>query len=284
MLRDVSTPRTRSYSQFSSFAECGEKYRLERVARVPRRQAVWFPAGTAYHSTTEWFDRELFWGEPVLSETGRQTLGQVWAENFGREVDTVREDEPDESKWKTAGRPSADKPQGETLDWWRVEGERMVQAYADWWEADPPWRVWTLPDGEPALEVPVERTIGRTPVKGFVDQVLEHDDGTLLVVDKKTGSREPQFPLQLATYAVELRETFGLAYWWGSYFMARSASLTKPKPLSPYTPELLATMYDRMDQAERLGLYLPNLGSHCNNCLVRDYCVPAGGVEYKAAA
>lgn len=277
----LQQPRARSFSQLSSFTECSYRYYLERVKQVPTVQAVWFPAGRAYHATTEWFDREHFAGHPVLLQAGRHKLAQVWADEFGREVELAREKEPDLSKWFTAGKPTAEKPKGEDVDWWSVAGEEMVQRYADWWADGPPYEVYGLPDGEPALEVPVLCNLNGVPVRGFVDQILRSKKtGVLLVVDKKTGSRVPQHPLQLGTYAVELEVMLGETFKWGSYFMARAAELTEPKSLAYLTPELLAQMYQRMDEAERRGLYLPNLGQQCFRCLVKKWCPAAGGREY----
>lgn len=275
----VFTPRRRSYSQLSSFTECSQRYYLERVVDVPRPQAVWFPAGKAYHSTTEWFDREMFAGHPILLEAGRQKLAQVWADEFDREMDATRQIEPDVSKWFTAGRPTREKPNGEDAEWWSTAGAAMCQDYASWWERNDQYKVWTLPDGEPALEVPVQRALNGVPVLGYVDQVLESNDGRLLVVDKKTGSRVPQHPLQLATYAVELEEQFARQFSFGAYFMARPAELTPPKWLGFMGKDLLGQMYSRMDEAERRGLYLPNLGQHCTRCLVKDWCQAAGGTK-----
>lgn len=281
----MADPKQRSFSQLSSFSECSYRYYLQRVARVPVMQAAWFPGGRAFHSTTEWLDREIFRANPVLLQAGRQKLAQVWAEKFGQAVDEAREKEPDVSKWRTAGRPSADKPNGEDVDWWRVAGLNMVNGYADWWAAEPPWRVWALPGGEPALEVPLLVEFRDVPVVGYVDQILQSvTDDRLLIVDKKTGKRKPLPGLQLATYNVELEAVFGQPFGWGSYFMARDATLTDPEPLAHWTPEMLGELYGRMDMAERLGLYLPNLGSHCSGCLVRKWCPPSGGQEYTEAA
>lgn len=281
----MTEPRQRSHSQLSSFAECSYRYYLQRVRHVPTAQAVWFAGGRAFHTTAEWLDRELFRNQPVLEEAGRRKLAKVWAEKFGQEVEETRQKEPDLSKWRTAGRPSKEKPHGEDVDWWRVTGLHMVNAYHDWWVAGPPWRIWALPDGEPAVEVPLRVSLGGVPVVGYVDQVLESIvDGGLLVVDRKTGTRKPFVPTQLAGYAVELGAVFARPFNWGSYFMAREGQLTDPEPLSHWTAELLGETYKRMDQAERLGLYLPNIGSHCSSCLVRKWCPPTGGQEYQEAA
>lgn len=281
----MAEKKRRSYSQLTSFTECSYRYYLTRVRKVPAAQAVWFPGGRAYHSTTEWLDRQIFAGDTDLVRTGRQKLGQVWSDEFGKAVEEARQQEPDVSKWRTAGRPTVDKPNGEDVDWWWTAGAAMVQGYADWWAAGPPWRVWELPDGEPALETPVLVEFDGVPVVGYVDQILESKDtGRLLVVDKKTGKRKPLFPLQLATYSVELEAIFAQPFGWGAYFMARDGKLTEPESLGRFSPALLAEMYGRMNAAEEQGLYIANLGQHCSGCLVRQWCPPAGGREFEEAA
>jgi putative RecB family exonuclease len=281
----VGEDRPRSYSQLTSFAECSYRYYLTRRRKVPTQQAVWFPAGTAFHKATERLDRDMFAGDTGLVRTGRQKLGHIWSDEFDRAVEDAREKEPDVSKWRTAGRPTADKPNGEDVDWWRTAGLNMVLGYADWWATNPPWRVWALPDGQPALETPLRMSFDGTIVVAYVDQILEStSDGRLLVVDKKTGRVKPYPPLQLATYSVELEAVFAQPFGWGSYFMARDGKLTEPEPLSHWSKEMLTEMFTRMDRAESQGLYLPNLGRHCSGCLVRQWCPPAGGQEYQEAA
>lgn len=52
-------PKTRSHSQVKQYADCGEAYRLQRVARVKSRPGWWFPGGTAVHATIERYLREV---------------------------------------------------------------------------------------------------------------------------------------------------------------------------------------------------------------------------------
>lgn len=286
-MSEPAQSRRRSYSQLTSYAECSYRYYLQRVRRVPAKQAAWFPGGTAFHSTTEWLDREYYFrNTTTLDAAGRRKLAEVWTEKLDQAVEDARQREPDTTKWRTAGRPSAEKPNGEDVDWWRTAGLNMVMGYAKWWSTtNDQWHIWALPDGEPALEVPLLAPFGRVPVVGYVDQVLQHNvTGRLLVVDKKTGSRTPMFPLQLAIYGQALTAVTGREFAWGSYYMARPADLTPPESLARWTPELLGELYEHMDEAETRGLYLPNLGSHCSRCLVKDWCPPAGGRAYEESA
>lgn len=278
--------RPRSYTQLSQFSECGKQYELTRVHRVPTQQAAWFPGGRAFHATTERLDRETFAGETPFAEANRETLAGWWSDEFDKAVEEARQKEPDVTLWRTAGRPTVDKPRGEDVDWWRTAGLEMVNRYADWWVSGPPWRVWEMPDGKPALEVALLANLGAVRVVAYVDQVLQHrETGRLLVVDKKTGRRRPPIPIQLATYNVELQAVFPAhEFRWGAYYMARDAVLTEPEPLSHWDAALLAEQYRVMDEAESRGLYLANVGQHCSGCLVRKWCPPAGGQRYEEAA
>lgn len=51
--------RTRSHTQLSQWAKCGEQYRLTRICRVPSRPGWWFPGGTAVHKTIEIYLRSI---------------------------------------------------------------------------------------------------------------------------------------------------------------------------------------------------------------------------------
>jgi hypothetical protein len=54
-----SAPRARSYTQLSTYADCGKRFELAYERRVPRRPGVWFPAGTALHKSIERYLREV---------------------------------------------------------------------------------------------------------------------------------------------------------------------------------------------------------------------------------
>jgi len=179
----LQPPRTRSFSQLNQYAECGEQFRLERRVKVPRRAAVWFPAGTAFHSTCDDIDLGIH-GDAPLDEAERITR---WHSNFSAQLDELREQDPDLKNWRTAGRKTKEKPNGEDVEWWAREGEKFVHAYAAWRESSAgKLRLWELPDGSPAIEVEIVVRIGGAPVRMFVDRVFEDTgSGALLVFDRK---------------------------------------------------------------------------------------------------
>lgn len=51
-------PPHRSLSQLKNWRECGEAYRLQRIAEAPSKPGWYFPGGTAVHSTIEQFLRQ----------------------------------------------------------------------------------------------------------------------------------------------------------------------------------------------------------------------------------
>jgi hypothetical protein len=46
-------PRTRSYSQLSTYNQCPREFQLGRVEHVSRRPGPWLPGGSAVHATIE---------------------------------------------------------------------------------------------------------------------------------------------------------------------------------------------------------------------------------------
>ena len=51
--------RAESYSSFTTWLECGEKYRLRKLEHVQELPAWWSIGGSAVHGATEDYDRAL---------------------------------------------------------------------------------------------------------------------------------------------------------------------------------------------------------------------------------
>lgn len=280
------TPAHRSWSQLSSYTRCGEAFRLERVVRVPRAPAVWFAAGSAYHKVCEDFDRYAV--EHGLFLTLKQTSALEWGLDFrgflASELAEIRAQEPDETKWRTAGRKTKDKPNGEDAAWWFANGPEMVEKYIAWRVANAEvYDILILPNGEPALETEMTVMLGDVAVKNLPDMVLvDRNTGATIVVDRKTGARVPDDDGQLGTCKLALEQTFGIPIWYGAYFMAKTGEMTPPKELDQFDDGSLIERYKRMDAAEKAGVYLPVISNLCRTCGVRKYCQFAGGSENAA--
>lgn len=263
-------PIHRSYSQITQYGECGHSYKLKRIDGIRERPAIWFAGGRAFHSVSEWFDGECFAGRDPVDV--REDIPDAWYSVFGMELENLGPS-TEMDAWRAAGRRTKEKPNKEDAEWWRTAGLDMCERYADWREVTKnSLRIATLPHGAPAIETAVDVSMGGVPSRGAVDRVFEDTvNGSLLLVDLKTGSRVPSTDMQLGDYAVKWFRKFGQRLWYGAYYMARSGRLTEPHELK-WSPDLIDSMYQAADAGIRAGIFLPVLGSHCIGCGVRDHC------------
>lgn len=269
----MGAPTHRSYSQFSSYLHCPEQYRLTRVAGYEEAPAVYLIGGSAVHETTEWADRQ--------SDTPSETeVLEQYRHNFDAQIAEATEIEQDTSKWRTAGRKTKDKPNGEDLDWWLTNGGEMSVAWTTWRIANPHLIIDTLPNGDPAIEVAMMMMFGEVPVKAGIDRVMvDTSTGERVIVDLKTGSREPDSKIQLAIYRYGMRQLFDRDIEWGSYWMARKGEWTSPHNLRIFTPDKLTRWLTTFDRAVREEIFIPKVSSMCKSCGVAQYCAAVGGRE-----
>lgn len=259
-----------SHSAVDSLLQCGERFRLERILRAPQVPAWYFGGGSVVHEVTEAMDRAAW------------VTGELWSteqiEGFCKNAfdDWIEESkliEPDTSKWGMGGRANA--KEGE--DWWRHQAPLMVSRWQDWhYSPTNTLEMWTLPNGEPAIEVEIVTTFGDVPVKMAIDRIMvDVSTGELIVVDIKAGSREPQ-GYQLPLYGAAVRRTFGVDVQYGAYWMARKGTLTMPKDLR----KMIADLDNRFAKAREMvdrEIFLAVPGMFCGSCGVREYCTAQGG-------
>ncbi len=268
----------RSVSQYQGFAECGERYRLERVVRVPQAPAVWFPGGTAFHEVAERIVRDDWAGELQSDEAYRDLYLAIFK---GLLDDESRKTGVKVEDFRTGGRASKAWPNGNDRSWYESEGPAMVDKFLHWYR-ESGWRIAALPGGDPAVEVRFNVNIGGVLVTGSVDAVYVNPDGELVAVDYKSGATTPTSKLQLATYAYALHSLGVLYVEKGAYYMSRKGELVDETYLAPYAaPGNLAHMFATMDAQEKAGVYLPNPGMQCRKCSVAAACVFTGGKRHE---
>lgn len=252
----MTAPAHLSYSSYSTLLECGEKYRLTRIDRVPESPAWYNIGGSAVHAATEWFDLGL--------DIDAQGL---FDQAFAQELTDVE----DTADIRAGGRATKEWPGGEDHAWWQFHGPQFVQAWIDWRTANPNLSILQI-EGRPAIEVDVVAIINDVPLKGFIDRVMvDTETGELLIVDLKTGRMTPHSPLQLGFYRLALSRTVGLTADHGAYWMARKGALSSIEHL--WYPDSLLESW--LTQARRLidtGIFLPHVGMLCGSCSVRTFC------------
>jgi hypothetical protein len=235
-------PEHISYSSFSTWQECGWKYYLTKVEKVPEGHAVWFTAGTAVHKATEVYDLE--------GGTSEDIWNKVWFEQ-------VAEDEAlhgDMQHWKYAKR--------EDMSWWYGEGIWMLDRWIKL--RNNGWNVY-----EDFVEKVYEIPLDDTTVKMAIDRVMVDFEGNRVLLDIKTGASSQRHPLQLAVYAWALEKN-GVSIDKAGFWDARTGSISTWS-LDNLYGERIEDIFNAFDRARKDSLFLPNL-NNCGRCDVISSC------------
>jgi putative RecB family exonuclease len=260
----------RSYSQLSQYEECGEQYRLKRIERRDELPAVWFPAGNTFHGITEAFDRFVL--EHGIEVAVHEDWAGDWPMVFGLYVEEEHEKTPDipVEEWRTAGRTKEDIP------WWNEHGPEMVRSYVDWRvkNADR-LGIWVAPDGTPGIEWEGTASIGGVRVTAKADRVfVDRNTGATIIVDLKSGSYEPDDPLQLRIYRMVIERATAEPMWYGAFYMARKAEMTKPFVLDTTNEQAIAQRFQRMELGISAGVFTPRPSKrNCAQCGFKRHCI-----------
>ena len=260
-----------SYSSLDTFSQCGEKYRLTRVHRVQEEQSWWLVGGSAFHKASELLD---------LGATNHDLdtlFGMAWDEEMAN-IDTSQ-------PIRAGGRATKEYPNKEDDKWWLANGPRMLEQYHQWRQTTG-WHLYQMGD-TPAIEWAFTLTLPN-PIKapdaspelvvvGYIDRVFITPDGEAVVVDLKTGSKEPAASTQLGVYAAALRQRGGISPMLGAYYMARQGTVGQQKSLIHYTDSMLAYWLGTFEDAVRSERFLPHVSSMCGTCGVAPACYAIGG-------
>lgn len=262
-----------SYSQLTQFMRCGKQYELQRLAGVPQLPSVWIVAGKAFHAAAE----KIALDYPARSLDLIATWKQAWEQEL---ADAIRRTPVPVEQWRTAGRVTKDKPNKEDLAWWEIEGLEQVKVFEEWlYSSDfKP----AIINNTPAVEIETSAVFGTEPVKGFCDIVLEHKtEGWLLIVDYKSGSRQPLTATQLGSYATSIAMTTNgeVRVTKGAFYMTRKGELTEPEDLTRYSEKWFTDQFTRLRKAIDQGLFLAHIGDACNMCDVKSGCYAGKGAD-----
>lgn len=262
-------PKHISHSARETLERCAKSYFLGRIARAPKRPALWSAGGSAVHEMTEWYDLMAVNGK---ADVATSALGQTWEIFFNKQLDEIRETEPNENTWRRS--------QAEDIETWRRMGLQFVSAYIDWRERSP-WEIWTTPDGEPAIELDISGKLPGCPVevKAYLDRIMY---GPVFkkhwIVDLKTSKRPPKTAAQFETYAALVKVKYGVQVDDGVPFMNRKGGMGKPFDLSQVTPKSVGQVYGDAWKKVQSGQFPANgFPGECFICDVQAACVKQNG-------
>lgn len=179
--------------------------------------------------------------------------------------------------WRTAGRKTKDKPNGEDLGWWHDAGRDQLKMYKDWLD-ESGWMIASF-DGKAMIEYEVNASFngGVTPVKGFIDACMVNPAGQLIIVDYKSGSRAPASVHQLALYATMMGMVGLPTPTLGAWYMTREGKLGAVEDLTRYDKRFFDRLFKQLNTAVQMNVHLPSVGDHCKSCSVNDFCYAYGG-------
>jgi putative RecB family exonuclease len=172
---------------------------------------------------------------------------------------------------RVGGRATKANPNKEDQTFWQTAGPRWVEGYIAWREANPDWKIWRAPDGNPGIELALNPVVAGVPVKMIIDRVFEVN-GQLVICDLKTSQQTPSSSLQLGFYKLGLEQTFGMEVKWGNYYMARGNSTSEMVDLSEYTYDKMEYLIKQFDIARKTGIFLPNTNNCQYMCGLTEYC------------
>ena len=247
----------RSASQYDKMQKCPYEYYLTYVEEAWRKPAAWLAQGTAVHVAAEWWERSGRRGSLAAAQ-------EVYTESYDKEIGKLCEDTPNFDHWFGSGWRY---PAVEDIPRRYGLGLEMVDRYLDWYQEHPEQKPWVTDNGELAVELEFEVTLGTVPVRGMIDMVLKDR-----VRDNKTG-RKPGNVFQLVTYKTALEVAYGHKVNRGDFWMGRTGRPGISHKLSEWSIERVTDEYGKLDEDIRAERFDPNPSEdNCGMCSVRDSC------------
>ena len=251
----------RSFSQLSTFSTCPERYRLQKILKVPEPPAVWLPAGSAAGLACD--DLDLGYPFDIAVYMFEQNLERML-------TDMEIENEMPREDFEVNGKTKAN-PAGKDQAWWVENFPPMLERYNEWRRTSG-YTVATV-NGKPAIELEVNLDLGNgTLVVGYLDRLYIRPNGKLEVLDLKSGTSQPG-DYQLVTYAYAVGIQYGLDVPYGSFYMLAKDGKSTPKWLPSYTSgNSVQQTYRRLDESIRNGHFVPRITGDCFRCPMAKAC------------
>jgi hypothetical protein len=269
--------RAVSWSQMSMYLECGEKFRLSYIDKVPRIPQGSFLAGRAVHSAIEWAEANDGWRDPADTADDGKVVAE-FINAFGAEIAKAEAGNPPAPiRW--SGRKTKEYPRGEDELWWTRSAPMMLRRYAETRRDD---------EAQGNRVEAVEMTVGAnlpsgTYVRGVIDKLLLFGpDGFPIIRDYKSGKPGGASPAQLGVYAWALRASSGIPIGWGEFVYLRQADEAKRVMRYALAEEigLAERKFADFEAGRDAGLFPIQESNFCVSCSVRLSC-PAGQAQDK---
>jgi putative RecB family exonuclease len=261
-----------SWSQLETIEDCGLKYRFQRIEQLPQVPQWALIGGNAFHSCVEAIE--------VANALSSPSFDDLWKGEFHAEIAQVSATTtlpPDQ--WRASNKGA------EGYTWWLTQGPDMLKRYVNWrHESDrarAEMEILAI-DGVPMIEYEFEIDVSGVKVKGFIDAAYRQQDGSILIVDYKSGKSAGD-SAQLGLYGHALAQVltnnaqYRTERIYGTFYDARKGIASDPIDLLVRHPwQEYVYRIHTAEATRRAGLYRPRRSSFCGGCSVR-YACPVGG-------
>lgn len=271
----IATRDHLSFSQLSTFIDCGEKFSLSYLKDAPREPQGAFLGGIAVHVAIERSEVAGWWQDETIDLRGSDhPLLTAFHEEFARLIE--RSGGEAAIRWGGRERNGA----REDRQWWEHNGEFMLRRYVDsrrtWAEAG----IISVPDGT-EMRVFANLDDVPIPVEGRLDKFLarrvDPETGELGghgIVDWKTGQIGYAEPMQFATYARLVQLARAIEVEWALVVFLRAAD-----PARRVQPVRFQGLVEHIDgvyaaaaRSIDRGEFYPKPSRFCSSCSVRRSC------------
>lgn len=275
-------PSRLSFSAFSDYVDCSEKFRLSRTYKLPEKFTYYATvAGGLIHEITAEIDLMVLNGADyafalMMKQGDFEGRFELEVARLTGEGVEVKASGPKREKLSEAGGPNK-----KDHDWWMTYGPKFIERWCNWVMENN--FVILNEDGMVGVELEVAFSLDETPVVGSIDR-LGHLDGELVVIDLKFGTREQESDIQPLTYALAVKEQFGVtvgsvAFWKPSVFVQGSRTeyesnggLKDVVSVSNEDLEFAASIYPSVDRGIKHSIFLPSPNANCRFCTMEEYC------------
>jgi len=267
-----------SPSRAGDFKTCALMYRFRTIDGLPEAPSPGAIRGVVVHKVLE----DLF-DLPAVERTPERAAGMVrdawdFVLDAEPELAAMFADEPESKPGPETGPERGPGPETglQTADW-LASCRKSLQGYFD---LEDPRRL------EPAeREVYVEALLdSRLLLRGFVDRIDIAPDGSIRVVDYKTGNSpgigfESKALFQMRFYALVIWRTRGVVPKLLQLIYLGDGQVVSYRPDEDdlrATERLVEALWRAIEDARRSGEWLPSPGAFCKWCSFREHC-PAFG-------
>lgn len=213
----------------------------------------------------ELYERRRVVGNPMTLEEALDS----YREEYSNEVSKYTEVTPNFDWWSWSGPYNGERD----LERRYEIGLEQVEKFVAWSDNQV---IWIAPDGTPGIELGFNIELDGIDVRGFIDAIVEDNNGNLRVRDYKTGNT-PGDDFQLGVYALAVNEVYGVGIEVGDYFMAgkqgKPAGPTGTYDLRDWTREAVSARFAEVEEGIKAGRFDPDPEpSKCRFCDVSRSC------------